>query len=249
MNIARPARVVVIGATSSIAAHVARIYASRRATFYLVGRQTGKLRVVGDDLTARGGTIVGITALEDRHEAHETIAEGAITALGGVDLVLIAQGVLGEQKRAEADAQEMARIFTVNTIDTLAWATVFGNALEAHRGGTLAVISSVAGDLGRRSNYVYGASKAAINTFMSGMTVRLMRAGAQGCTIKPGPVATPMTEGLDKLPLLATPADVAATIVRGLDRRRPVIYAPGLWRWIMLVLQHLPLAVLRRLNF
>jgi decaprenylphospho-beta-D-erythro-pentofuranosid-2-ulose 2-reductase len=243
-------RIVIVGATSSIATHVARLYAGRGARFVLVARDKNKLDAVATDLAARGGSVVGqivCGTLDDA--AHQRAVDQAVTLLGGIDVALIAQGTLGDQKLAEDSFAEVRRIFEVNTLDVMSWATRLANVMVSQGRGRLGVISSVAGDLGRLPIYVYGASKAALNVFFDGLAIRMYRAGARATTIKPGPVATPMTAGLGKQPLLAQPGDVAAAIVRGLDRGCRVVYTPWPWRVIMLILTHLPFAIRRRLNF
>jgi short-subunit dehydrogenase len=241
---------MIVGATSAIAAHVARIYAGRGARFVLVGRDEAKLATVVADLTARGGAVAAAIPCGTLDEAAQQAAvDRAVALLGRIDVALLAQGTLGNQKLAEGDFAEVRRVFEVNTLDVMAWATRLANVMVKAEAGTLAVISSVAGDLGRLPIYVYGASKAALDVFFAGLAIRMWRAGAHAATIKPGPVATPMTAGLGKQPLLAEPDDVARAIVRGLDCRRRTIYTPWPWLFIMMVLRHLPFVVRRRLNF
>jgi short-subunit dehydrogenase len=143
----------------------------------------------------------------------------------------------------------MRREFDINAVSTLALLTLLANRLEAQKHGTLAVISSVAGDRGRQSNYVYGAAKAAVTTFLGGLRQRLVKSGVAVLTIKPGFVDTPMTATIaNKGALWAQPDRVAVGIVQAIDRRRNIVYLPWFWRWIMLVIRHIPEALFKHLK-
>jgi short-subunit dehydrogenase len=130
----------------------------------------------------------------------------------------------------------------------IALATVLANRFEAQRSGSIAVISSVAGDRGRQSNYVYGAAKGAVTLLLQGLRNRLSKSGVQVLTIKPGFVDTPMTAEFKKGALWAKPDDIAHGIVSAIDRRRDVVYLPGFWRLIMLIIRHIPEPIFKRMS-
>ncbi len=172
----------------------------------------------------------------------------AVTVLGGLDVALIAHGVLGDQAEAEKDFAAAEAILHTNFLSAVSLVTWLANYFEAEHRGTIAVISSVAGDRGRKSNYVYGASKGGLNIFLDGVRNRIDRAGVNVLTIKPGFVATPMTAHLPRGPLFAQPAQVAKHIVRAIDKRRDVAYVPPFWALIMLVVRSIPRRVFKKMN-
>jgi len=243
-------KILIIGATSAIAEAAARIFATRGEALFLVARNAEHLRAVVADLNIRGAARADSTTLDvTDFAAHEAVIEKAERDLGGIDIALIAHGTLSDQAQCEQSVDVMRREFDINALSTLALLTALANRMEARRSGTLAVISSVAGDRGRQSNYVYGAAKAAVSTFLGGLRQRLAKSGVTVLTIKPGFVDTPMTAGIaNKGALWAQPDRVAAGIVQAIDRRRNIVYLPWFWRWIMLVIRHIPEPIFKRLK-
>ena len=167
---------------------------------------------------------------------------------GSVDVVLVFYGVLGDQKRAEHDVDELRHILGVNFTSAAEWCTAAAAQLECQQRGVLIVVSSVAGDRGRQSNYAYGAAKAAISTFLQGIAHRLAPTKARAVAVKLGFVDTPMTAHIEKGgPLWATPEAVARKLKSVADRPRgPVVYIPWFWRWIMLLVRSAPAAVFHK---
>lgn len=243
-------RILVIGATSAIASACAREWVAGGATFFLVGRDAGKLSQVTDDLRTRGGIVAGTWTMDaNDHAAHPAMLAACGEALGAIDIALIAHGTLPDQAACERDAARALAEFSTNGTSTIALLTGLANVFEAQGAGTIAVITSVAGERGRASNYVYGSAKAAVSTFCEGLRVRLWRAGVHLVDIRPGFVATPMTAGLP-LPaaLVSSPDAVARRIVAGIGRKADVLYAPFYWRWIMLAIRWLPGFAFRRMK-
>ena len=236
-----PKRVLALGATSAIAEATLRPLAEAGGSFYLVGRDAQKIAAVRDDLLTRGAAAVTAIAF-DLNETinHPAMLEHAVSVLGGVDLALVAHGILGNQRQAEADYAAAEAILRTNFLSAVSLVGWLANYFERQGRGTVAVISSVAGDRGRKSNYIYAASKGALNIFLEGLRHRLHGTGVQVLTIKPGFVATPMTAHLPPSPLFAQPADVARDILRGVQRRRSVIYTPPFWRLIMFAVRAAP---------
>ena len=242
-------RVLVVGATSAIAQETSRRFAAYGAHLFLTGRDPEKLSSVAQDLRLRGASQVE-TAVLDVVDLmrHETVIAEAFAALGKVDVVLIAHGVLPDQSRCEQSASEALAALSVNFSATVALLTPLANRLEAQRRGCLAVISSVAGDRGRQSNYVYGASKGGLDRFLQGLRNRLYRSGVDVLTIKPGFVDTPMTAAKPKSGLYASPSRVARGIYRAIEARRNVVYLPWFWRPSLCVVTSLPEALVTRLR-
>lgn len=241
--------VLVIGATSAIAAACAQRWAAQGARFVLVARNPEKLAAVRDDLLARGATSAEtlLWSAED-FAAHASTVAQALAVLGHIDIALLAQGSLPEQARCEQDADSTLQQLAINATSSIALLTLLANALEHQGKGALGVITSVAGDRGRRSNYVYGSAKAAVSTFCSGLRARLYGAGVTVTDIRPGFVASPMTSHLSLSPLLlASPERIAGPIVSAIERGLDVVYVPAFWRAIMFVVRALPEALFKKL--
>jgi decaprenylphospho-beta-D-erythro-pentofuranosid-2-ulose 2-reductase len=240
---------LIVGANSAIAEETARLLAERGDRFYLLGRSAERLQTLAEDLKIRGATLVGFAAFDaNDFPSHEPAITAAIAAMDGIDMVLIAHGTLGDQKACERDVGATLRELNTNAISVILLLTVLANYFESRRQGTIAVIGSVAGDRGRQSNYVYGTAKGAVSVFLQGLRNRLFAAGVAVVTIKPGFVDTPMTKEFKKGPLWASPRKIAAGIVRAIDKRASIVYLPGFWRLIMLIIRLVPESIFRRLK-
>jgi len=241
-------RIAIYGATSAIAQALAREYAQEGAVFFLAARNAQRLDAVAADLRIRGATAI-TTAVADLAQtgSHAALVAQA-HADGPVDVVVVAHGTLPEQAAAIADASLVAQALHDNFVAHAALLTQIANALEAQGRGTLAVIGSVAGDRGRRANYVYGSAKAGLGVFTQGLRHRLASRGVTVVLVKPGLVDTPMTAGLAKGPLWASPARVARDMRRGIERGDAVVYTPWFWRWIMLAIRAMPDALFKRMS-
>jgi short-subunit dehydrogenase len=239
---AETARVFIAGATSAIAQGVARRYAARGARLHLVGRHRERLEAVRLDLVARGAASATseVADLADL-EAHAALVANAVQALGAIDVALVAHGVLPDQAACEASFPEARRAIDTNFTSAASLAAELARAMAARKGGTLAVIGSVAGDRGRQSNYVYGTAKGALAIFLQGLRHRMHASGVKVLTVKPGFVDTPMTRDFPKGPLWASADRVAGAIVAAIDRGASrEIYVPGFWRVIMAIIRALP---------
>jgi len=242
-------KIFIIGATSAIAQAVARRYASTGASLFLTGRDAGRLQVIADDLKVRGAAAVHSQVLDINDDGgQQQVVEAAWHALGQVDVVLVAHGTLPDQAACEGSPAVAVAEFNTNATATIALLTRLAPRMQAQGQGSIAVISSVAGDRGRASNYLYGSAKAAVTAFLSGLRQRLSREGVNVLTIKPGFVDTPMTEQFKKGLLWANADQVAAGIVRAIEKRRSVAYLPWFWSLIMLVIRSIPETVFRRIK-
>lgn len=249
-----PLRIVIFGATSAIAQACARLWLGRGARLVLVGRHAERLQALADDLRTRAGAngaahIHTLQADLDPLDGHAALVDRASELLGSIDIALIAHGSLPDQRRCEADAALAAREMHTNGTSVVHLAGLLGQRLATQGHGSLAVISSVAGDRGRQSNYVYGAAKGLVTLYLQGLRNRLQGRGVHVLTIKPGFVDTPMTAAITKGgPLWATPQQVARGIVLAVDRRRDVAYLPGWWRLVLAVIRAIPEPIFKRLT-
>lgn len=243
-------RVIILGATSSIAACTARLYAKEGASILLVGRNEIRLSQMAVDLKARGAenAIVAISDLAAVTDVAQQFA-GFVQQIGGIDHVLIAYGILGDQGAAERDLVVAEEILSVNFNSVAAWCLTAANTLEIQGRGSLVVIGSVAGDRGRRANFIYGAAKAGLETLVQGISHRFANKGPRAVLIKPGPTVTPMTEGMKREGALwAKPEQIAAITYARAHRGGPIAYAPGFWRYVMLIIRNLPAAIFNRME-
>lgn len=242
-------KVLICGANSAIAHETAKRLAAAGDRLFLVGRDARKLSAVVADLTVRGQAEVPHLAADlDDLSRHEEIIARATEALGGLDTLLVAHGILGDQPASERDFASAHQVFHTNLLSAASLAMIAARRFAEQRGGTIAVVSSVAGDRGRQSNYVYGAAKGGLSLFLGGLRNRWQSAGVRVLTIKPGLVETPMTAHLPRSPLAARPAAIARGIERALRGRKDVVYLPWFWRPIMLVIMAIPEVVFKRLR-
>ena len=240
-------RALIIGASSAIAVAVARELAGRGWQLILAGRDTARLQILAADLEIRGATVCPVLAY-DAAEAALSASFAAQTWGEGLDLLLVAHGQLPDQLAAQNSAELTAQMLAVNGSGVVTTLAAFSGLFEARGRGTIAVISSIAGDRGRQSNYVYGSAKAAVTVYCQGLRNRLQRSGVNVLTIKPGFVDTPMTAHLQKGLLWAQPETVARDILRAVEQGTDVLYTPWFWRYIMLVIRMIPEALFKRLS-
>jgi decaprenylphospho-beta-D-erythro-pentofuranosid-2-ulose 2-reductase len=242
-------RILIIGATSAIAEATARRYAKHGARFFLCARNAERLNALAADLAVRGASNV-ITEIMDANDfnQHEVVIDKAIAEIQGVDIALIAHGTLDNQQTCERDFAAAMTALNTNAISVISLLTHLANRFEAQKHGSIAVISSVAGDRGRKSNYVYGTAKSAVSTFMQGLRNRLHASGVHVLTVKPGFVDTPMTAGIRKGLLWAQPESIATGIESAIARKCEIVYLPFWWRFIMAVVRLIPESVFKRLS-
>jgi len=242
-------KVLIIGAASAIAQATARQFAEAGDALFLVARDQNKLNVIAEDLRARGASSVGSFMLDVLdYDEHQHTLEAAIAVMGDIDTALLAHGSLPHQKDCEEQFDVARREFEVNAISTMSLLTHIANYFEQKKEGTIVAISSVAGDRGRQSNYLYGAAKGALTIFLQGLRNRLYKSGVTVITIKPGFVDTPMTAEFTKGALWAKPEKIADVIVQSINKKRDVVYAPWFWQIIMLVIKLIPESIFKRLS-
>jgi decaprenylphospho-beta-D-erythro-pentofuranosid-2-ulose 2-reductase len=244
-------KVVVLGATSGIAQEVQRLLAHSGKEMLLVGRSPERLSAIRGDLVARGAReVLTFTADLADTSTHVPVLEFAKSHLGNFDTILLAYGTMLDQQECQRSVALAHQEIETNFVSAVALLTIFAEHFERAGTGCIAAITSVAGDRGRRSNYVYGAAKGALSLFLQGLRSRLNPAGVKVITIKPGPVKTAMTDKIEKSGMFADPKDVARDIYRALEKRSPdVLYTPRRWRLIMAVVRAIPEPIFKRLSF
>jgi decaprenylphospho-beta-D-erythro-pentofuranosid-2-ulose 2-reductase len=241
-------RVIALGALSAMCKATLRLYAEDGARILVAGRGEERLKGLASDLEARGAHQVVTWDIDLTGAADPRAEMGKMAAaIGGMDAVLLFYGTLGDNTKAEKDIGEARSILHTNFTSAAEWSLVAADLIEAQSHGSLVVVGSVAGDRGRQSNYIYGAAKGGLGLLVQGLAHRLARCGGHAVVIKPGFVDTPMTADIAKGgPLWAQPDAVAKIIKRAATKSGPVVYAPGFWRWIMLVIRSVPAPVFHK---
>jgi len=240
-------KVLVLGALSDIAEATCRLYAKNGASLTLVARNKARLDSVAADLRVRGAKEVHVHAGDLAKLDAEKSVDAWAAELNGLDVVLLAYGLLGEQRELERDLKGAAALIDTNFRSAALWSLAVANRLEAAKHGTLVVIGSVAGDRGRQSNYLYGATKAGLGVLVQGIAHRLAPSGARAVLVKPGFVDTAMTAHIEKKGALwSSPEKIAALVRKAADRGKPIVYAPGYWWAIMSVIKSVPAAIFHR---
>jgi short-subunit dehydrogenase len=242
-------KILVLGATSGIAEATCRIWAAKGASLFLVARNADKLAAVAADLKSRGAHYVDTAVADlDDTSTHPELLAHAVNSLTGLDVAYLAHGVLGDQAQAEADFATAEQILHTNFTAPVSLLTWLANYCVQRHSGVLAVISSVAGDRGRKSNYVYGSSKAGLSAFLGGLRNRVDREGVTVLTIKPGPTKTAMTSAMPGSEKFADVNAVAKSIVAAIDAKKDTLYVPSKWALIMFVLTHIPEKIFKKTN-
>ena len=243
-------RIVIIGATSSIAEHCARQWAIQESVeIILVGRSQNKLDIVRADLLVRSAKTkieTVVTNFIDPDAISKTV--DSLFAAGSIDIALIAHGTLPEQKDCQNDLNLAESTLEINGISPALYAEAFAQHMAKLNQGSIAIIGSVAGDRGRKSNYVYGAAKGLVTRYAQGLQHRFANSNVSVTLIKPGPTKTPMTTAMKGSEKFASPEEVAKLIISGIEAKKAVVYAPAKWSILMLVIIHLPKFIFNKLS-
>lgn len=244
-----PKKILIFGATSAIASETARLFAKDGASFFLCARDNNELKRLSDDLVVRGAKEVAYStfdALDDNSIVNAI--NNCLIKFPDLDGLLIAHGMLPDQKFCEKDINEMKKVIDINFTSAAVILTHIAAHFEKQGYGVIAAISSPAGDRGRQSNYVYGSAKGALTVFLAGLRHRLSRSGVHVLTIKPGFVDTPMTAHYKKGILFAGPELVARGIYKAIDKRKQEVYLPWFWWIIMTIIKNLPWKIYNKTN-
>ena len=239
--------VLILGATSDMAQAIAKKFAAEGWGLTLAALEPELLGPIADDLRVRSE--MEIQALEFNaldFSSHRNFYESLETK---PDAVICAFGYMGDQMLARTDLDEARKTIDINFTGAVSILNVVAEDFEKRGHGAIAAISSVAGDRGRQSNYIYGCAKAGLTAYLAGLRNRLAKSGVHVMTVKPGFVRTKMTENLE-LPaaLTATPEQVADAVFQGLEKKRNTLYILWMWRWIMLVIRHIPEFIFKKMG-
>jgi decaprenylphospho-beta-D-erythro-pentofuranosid-2-ulose 2-reductase len=242
--------ILIVGANSAIAEATARVWAARGYSIAIAGRDAARLDATAADLRVRGAKHIASLSFDaTKPKDMPALFDQAQAALGSVDWVLVAHGTLPDQAKCQQDLDYALEAVRINAISVIGLLTHAANVMEQRGSGTLCIISSVAGERGRQSNYLYGSAKAMVSTFCDGLRNRLFKSGVHVVTIKPGFVDTPMTAHIQpKGALWATPDTLAKIIAKAIDTNRNNVYAPWFWQIIMNIIRHIPEPIFKKLK-
>lgn len=243
-------KVLIIGATSAIAKATARLYAQQGCSLHLIGRREDQLETLSADLLVRGASQLSHSVLDlNKFSEHEKTLDAVFEELGSVDIALICHGSLPDQDKVEKNFKQAQKEINTNGMSVISLVTELAPRFIEQQQGTIAVITSVAGDRGRQPNFVYGAAKSLVSTYLQGLRGKLLAHNVHIVDIRPGLVDSPMTAQFPKGPLWSSPELVAQKIVKSIRRGSHTVYAPGYWRIIMLVVNVIPEFIFKRLKF
>jgi short-subunit dehydrogenase len=238
---------LILGATSDMAQAIAKKYAAEGWSLTLAALEPELLEPIAGDLRVRTNTPVQAVEFNATDfTSHRAFYDELATQ---PDAVICVFGYMGDQQEARTDFVEVRRTIDINFTGAVSILNIVADDFEKRGHGAIAGISSVAGDRGRQSNYIYGCAKAGFSAYLSGLRNRLAKSGVHVMTVKPGFCRTKMTEHLD-LPaaLTADPEQVAAALFKGLEKKRNVVYTLWMWRWIMLIIKHIPEPIFKRMG-
>lgn len=242
-------KIIIFGATSAIAMETAKIWAGRGDELCLIARSAEKMEALSKDLLTRGASRV-VSMQSDLSEiaGHTQLLRSIQSQFGDYDVALFAYGTLGSQTKCEESYEETFKELNTNFLSVVSLLTSIANSFQKSGSGTIAVITSVAGDRGRKSNYVYGTAKGALSKFLQGLRNRFGKTGVHIVDIKPGFTDTPMTAEFPKGPLFVSPKVVGEGIVKAIDGKKNTVYLPWFWEIIMLIIKHIPEFIFKKLS-
>lgn len=241
--------ILIIGATSAIARSISRLYAAENAKIFLLARDELLLQEAAVDLEVRGAKAVGALVYDAENTSdHSSVVDSAVQFLQSIDIALICHGNLPNQEECQSNYEMAKAAITVNGLSIISLCIAIADNFKKERKGTLAIITSVAGERGRQSNFIYGAAKSMVSTYLQGLRGSLINHNIHIIDIRPGLVDSPMTAQLNKGPLWSSPEAIAPTIVRGIGKKKHIIYAPFYWRFIMLAIHIIPEFIFKKIK-
>jgi len=247
--VAKPNKILVFGATSAIAYETCKLFAQDSISFYLAARNENELKRISNDLTVRGAKEVEYMTFEALDTDSITqIINKSLSKFPDLDGLLVAHGTLPDQKVCETNISAMKDAININFMAAAIILTLAAAHFEKQGFGTVVAISSVAGDRGRKSNYIYGSAKSALTTFLSGLRQRLSKKGVRVLTVKPGFVDTPMTTDFKKGVLFVRPTVIANGIYKAVIHNKDIVYLPWFWLWIMILIKSIPEKIFKKIN-
>jgi len=242
-------KIVVFGATSAIARGALNYFAKDGYACCLIARDNAKLSATAEDLLVRGASsVVTISKDLSDYKNHASLFDEIKKEFGAYEKALIAYGTLSDQKKCEASFEDTLKEFNVNFISVTSLLGAIANTLEAQGSGQVAVISSVAGDRGRQSNYIYGSAKGGLSIYLQGLRNRLSKNNVSVVTIKPGFVDSPMTKDFKKGLLWVSSNKIGKGIYSAMQKKREVVYLPWFWQGIMIIIKLIPETIFKKLS-
>ena len=242
--------ILVIGSTSKIAEACLRLWAIKKCEFFLVARNIKKNEILSESLKNLGARNVYNYTMDLNHlNLHNKMYEDACSKLSNIDLVFIAHGTLPNQSDIQNDEKDILDTINTNALSVINLLTIIAKDFESKKQGHIAILSSVAADRGRESNYIYGSSKAMITVFAEGLGQRLKKSNIDLTIIKPGIIDTPMTNELKKNFLWSSPNKIATKIIKAIEKKRSEVYVPSFWFIIMLIVKFIPNFIFKKLKF
>ena len=245
-------KVVLLGGTKGIGRALGRLLAERSHTICLLGRNVEALDASARDMEVRAGSDQKVTVAECdllHPEGFAAALDSASEKLGGLDTVVVTAALFATEEELEADTALAREVVTVNFANMVSFCEEARKRIMSSGRGTLCVLSSVAGERGRKPVIIYGASKAGLSAYLEGLDHKFRAQGLKTICVKPGFVKTGTTAGLDPPPFAGEPEEVAKDILKAIERGTPIVYTPGIWRYVMLVIRNLPRFVMRRISF
>jgi len=242
--------IIILGATSGISQAVAKELLADDVCFHLVARDAEKLKVVANDLVSRGCHSTKSYLLDfNSMSGHANLVDDILEGVDSIDLLFLCYGIMFSQQECEANSIKAIEQVTSNYTSAVSLLVLFSERMLEQQYGTIAVVTSVAGDRGRKSNFIYGSAKAGLATYLEGLRYKLHDKGINVLTIKPGFIDTPMTAEIKKGALWASTEQAAKYIVKGIAKRKSIIYVPPFWFFIMMIIKLIPSFIFRKLNF
>ncbi len=241
--------IIILGATSGISQAVAKKLIAEDVCFHLVARNEEKLNIVAADLVSRGCNSVKSYLLDfNNMSRHAEVVKQISSNAEVIDTLFVCFGIMHSQQDCENDVSKTIEQLNSNYTSAVSLLVLFSQAMAKQNSGNIAVVTSVAGDRGRKSNFIYGSAKAGLGIFLEGLRYKLYEQGINVLTIKPGFVDSPMTVDIKKGALWATTEQVAKHIVKGIEKNKSVIYVPPFWFLIMVIIKLIPAFIFRKLN-
>lgn len=249
-SLSNPQSAVIFGADSDIAKATMKLLIERRCkTLYLGGRNTQALEQVAKLATEFGATKVNTFHFDATDvPSHKGIIEKLFSESSGIDLALVAFGILGEQSQYELDMDKTATLMATNYTGAATTGLLLSSQMKSQGYGNIVALSSVAAERARKENFIYGSSKAAMDVFFQGLEDSLQGTPVRVMIVRPGFVHTKMTQGMKPFPFSSTPESVAKEIISGLEAKSEMIWAPPILRWVMSVVRHLPRFLYRKIT-
>ena len=241
--------IVIAGATSAISQAVSKELISDEVCFHLLGRDLEKLNIVANDLMSRGAAKVICYEIDFSDIGkHTQVVDEVCKVVESIDILFVCYGIMHPQDECEQDVSKAIEQVNANYTSAISLLVIFSQVMSKQNSGTIAVVSSVAGDRGRKSNYIYGSAKAGLSTFLEGLRYKFSESGINVLTVKPGFVDSPMTSEIKKGFLWASPELVAKYIVKAMTKSKSVAYVPPFWFFIMLIIKMIPAFIFKKLN-